>query len=193
MNEFNAYILTGGKSKRFGTDKSKFKIDNISFLDRIYNVLEKSFQNVYIVGKQCDVSNKEFILDLSEKQSALVGIISALEHTSKDWCFIISVDMPFITNSAINSICNEIESPFSIIIPKINKNILPLCGLYKKDTLSTFKNAFDKSNFKIKNIIMETKYKIISLDSFEIELSNINYMAELELLLKNNENRINVS
>lgn len=182
-SKMDSYILTGGKSKRFGSNKAKHKIDNVSFLDRIYSVLDNSFGNVFLVGKQNNNPNKVYIEDFSSEQSPLVGLITALEHSTKEWIFVISVDMPFITSTVIDKICSFRNDKFDIVIPQLDGKILPLCGIYRKSLLPIFNQAFKQKKFKLKKIISVTNYKYIQLDSFEFELSNINRKHELELSL----------
>lgn len=182
-SQMDAYILTGGESKRFGTNKANHKIDNVSFLDRIYSELEKSFRNVYLIGKHNDDPNKTHINDFSPEQSPLVGLITALEHTCDEWVFVISVDMPFITSKIVEKIC-AYKNKYDVVIPRLERNFLPLCGIYKKSLLPIFNQAFKQKQFKLKKIIKETNCKFLKLDKFEMELSNINNKNELELVLK---------
>lgn len=189
-SQMDAYILTGGESKRFGTNKANHKIDNVSFLDRIYSELEKSFRNVYLIGKHNDDPNKTHINDFSPEQSPLVGLITALEHTCDEWIFVISVDMPFITSKIVEKICAYKNDKYDVVIPQLEGSFLPFCGIYKKSLLPIFNQAFKQKHFKLKKIIMETNCKFLKLDKFEIELSNINSKHELALILnKYNKNK----
>ena len=155
LSKMDAYILTGGKSERFGTNKAKHKIDNVSFLDRIYSVLDNLFRNVFLVGKQNDDPSKAHINDFSPEQSPLVGLITALEHSSDEWIFVISVDMPFITSSVIDKICSVNKDEYDIVIPKLDDKMMPLCGIYNKTVLPTLNQAYKQKDFKLQKIIMK--------------------------------------
>lgn len=191
FHPIDAYILMGGKSKRFGSDKALHKINNVSFKDRIYKVLNHTFRNVFFVDKESPDNNEMVIKDLYSAQTPLAGLITVLNHAKSEWVFIISVDMPFVTNSVIDEICSHLDGQHSLIIPQLNSNLLPLCGVYEKSLLPIFQDAFDRSEYRIKKIISEINHKILSLDSYELELSNINNKSDLvDIMKKFKENRI---
>ena len=60
-NNILATILAGGKSRRFGTDKSLAKLGNKSLIDHTISKIEKNFSEILIV------SNKQ-IMDQKKKK-----------------------------------------------------------------------------------------------------------------------------
>jgi molybdenum cofactor guanylyltransferase len=182
FKNIDSYILTGGQSRRFGSNKANFTINNQSFLEITKNTISPIFKNVYVVGKNKinDVEEKKYCLkDIFESQSPIVGLITILKHCKNEWCFVISVDMPFINFQVIQKLFNAIDNKYDIIIPKVNKKNMPLCGFYKKNNYEYILNSFKNGNLKLLWSIQSRNILEVEFDNNSIELSNINTKSEL--------------
>ena len=180
-HQMNGYILTGGLSKRFGTDKAIYMINGITFIDKVYNALQNDFNQIFSVGKKNFSKRMDFVPDFSDSQAAIVGVITALRHTSSKWNFIISVDTPYISSNIISSL--QRETTFinnRIIIPSVNGRILPLSGFYHQNCLAHFEAAYSAQRYKIIDIISSLKPIIVNLSHYSKQLSNINTPKQID-------------
>jgi len=179
-NNINAYILTGGSSRRFGSDKASYSINGTSFLDQIHETLQSDFNTIYSVGKKSYSDKVNFIQDFSCSQAAIVGIISALRHSIFDWSFIISVDMPLITSEVVNTLVKEnTQDNNNLIIPRVNKKLYPLFGVYHKDCLVHLENAYSVKNYILKDVLKSLSQSVIDLSNYYEELTNVNTREHL--------------
>ena len=179
-NNINAYILTGGSSRRFGSDKASYSINGTSFLDQIHETLQSDFNTIYSVGKKSYSDKVNFIQDFSYSQSAIVGIISALRHSIFDWSFIISVDMPLITSETVNALVKEnTQDNNNLIIPRVNKKLYPLFGFYHQDCLVHLENAYSVKNYILKDVLKSLSQSVIDLSNYYEELTNVNTREHL--------------
>lgn len=48
----NAYILTGGQSRRLNMDKSLVQLNGMTLTEIIHQKLSSIFNNIYVVGKE---------------------------------------------------------------------------------------------------------------------------------------------
>ena len=182
-NNINAYILTGGSSIRFGSDKASYSINGTSFLEQIHNNLQTDFKTIYSVGKKPYSDKVNFIQDFSYSQASMVGVISALRHSTSDWSFIISVDMPLITSEVVNSLIrNNNYDNNSLIIPIVNKKLYPLFGLYHQDCLVHFENAFSIKNYMLTEVFKSLNHSVIDLSHYSGELTNVNTREHLNIV-----------
>ncbi len=88
-NNILGIILAGGKSSRFGEDKSIAKLGDKTLLDHTINKIEKEFTEILVIS-----NNKEFnfknnkihvVEDCMEGQlGPLVGILTAMKWVKKD-------------------------------------------------------------------------------------------------------------
>jgi len=186
-DQMNAYVLTGGSSRRFGSDKAISMLDGVTFLDTIYNTLQTSFSHVYSVGKKSYSDQLEFILDFSDYQAAMVGVITALRHTTSPWNLIISVDMPYITLDVIDSLQKEIDGgKHDVIMPTVNGKIFPLSGFYKQNCLAYFEKAYSCGKYRMMNVISSLNSAVVDLSHHDLQLTNVNTQKQIIRLDKIN-------
>jgi len=113
----------------------------------------------------------------------MVGVISALRHSTSDWSFIISVDMPLITSEVVNSLIrNNNYDNNSLIIPIVNKKLYPLFGLYHQDCLVHFENAFSIKNYMLTDVFKSLNHSVIDLSHYSEELTNVNTREHLNIV-----------
>ena len=133
----DSYILCGGKSKRFGSDKALYEINGKTVIEIITGELKKVFNNTAIVTdkkEKYSFLNLECINDIYRNCGPLAGIHTALKHTHAAKVFIISCDMPFITETVIKAIIGH-KTDEDITVPKAGEIRHTLCALYSKNVL----------------------------------------------------------
>ncbi len=182
-DQLNAYILTGGSSRRFSSDKAVCMINGTTFIDKIFNTIQGDFIHTYSVGKKPYSGKMEFLPDFSDCQAAMVGIITALRHTSSPWNFIISVDTPYITSDVIDTLKKEAVGRDNIVIPSVNGRIFPLCGFYHQNCLIHFEKAFSVDNYTLTDVISPLNPEVVDLSHFSMELTNINTQEQLHQII----------
>ena len=85
----SAFILIGGKSKRFGSPKWKAHFNGKPILDNIWNACD-SFQNRFVIGKEKPNGiMKPFVQDELEINAPINGLYTALRHSTSDWILLL--------------------------------------------------------------------------------------------------------
>jgi len=177
----NAYILTGGQSRRFNTDKSLVQINGKTLTQIIHARLSPIFNNTYIVGKENNFLNYNFIKDVKPVQCPLNGIVTALEHSKNDWIFVIACDMPLINDNIINYLCNNIEVVKHAVVPSVNNQLQPLCAFYHKSILKYFNSAINKGDFSLMKLLNQLDISKIAIPINDIDqFLNANYPEDLK-------------
>jgi len=183
QREINAYILTGGQSRRLKTDKSLVKINGKSLTEIVHEKLNDVFVNIFVVGKEHKSPNYNFIQDIQPIQCPLNGIVTALEHSQKDWIFVIACDLPMVQTGTINNIYKSITSNTQVTLPAVEKRLQPLCAFYHKSVFKNFENAIVKGNYSLMKLLNHLEVKEINIDEKDIDqFLNINYPEDLEKL-----------
>ncbi len=100
-------ILSGGKSSRMGVNKSLLKVGEITIVERMSDLMQSLFREVILITN--DPADYKFLNipifeDLFKQKGPLAGIHSGLTHSSTEENFIISCDLPFITEKMIKYI-----------------------------------------------------------------------------------------
>ncbi len=184
-----AGILAGGGSRRFGSDKACAVYEGKSLLEwTVFNALSIT-DNINILTK--NPGNYQFtgcniIRDLTDVSTPISGIISIKPYVS-DWLLLLACDIPFFEKKVLEFLWERRESEKATVI-HVNGKYQPFLGLYPRNVLYYWEEAFLKGEYHLQRII-ESMPKIvieqsdlmfagISLQSF----LNINTPADLELI-----------
>lgn len=93
-----AYILAGGRSTRFGSDKARALLDNRPLILRIADTLESRGHEVFAVareaGQYADLGI-ETIPDIEPDLGPVGGLQTALKHRAQGWLILCSCDLVY--------------------------------------------------------------------------------------------------
>ena len=181
LSKINVYILTGGQSRRLNTNKCLEKLNGQTLTEIIHNKLNLIFKNIYVVGKENNFPDYNFIKDVKSVQCPLNGIVTALEHNTKDWIFVIACDLPLIRSDTINDMFEKFKSNIQVVLPNVNDHLQPLCAFYHTSVLKNFHSAIDKGDYSLMKLLGQFEVKKVTIPAEEkVQFLNINYPKDLE-------------
>ena len=126
----NHIVLTGGTSKRFGSDKSAALINNKSLLEILLTQLND--EKVIVVGPETKTKAR-YVQENPISGGPVAAIAAGMELVTEDLVAIFATDMPFapkILDQLKISLINDAALPVD------DEGIMqPLAGLYKSDAL----------------------------------------------------------
>jgi len=135
INNCTAVILTGGESKRMGSDKARIVLAGKSLLEHVLAQVEPLFADVVIsVREQRSDIKYPQIIDDAQGRGPMVGIKAALEVVKTDWVFVIACDMPFVSTGLIQHLA-ELRGEHDAVVPFAFERPQPLFGFYNKTYL----------------------------------------------------------
>jgi len=170
----NAFILTGGMSRRFGSDKALAKIQDKSFTQHLFEMLSQEFEKVTVVGKVQHFKNLPFVFDRSPVQCPLVGIFSGLTASNADWNFFLSVDLPLMQTEVIDFLRQKICQEEKVIVPRSNERVHPLCGFYHRSLSQRIAQALRNENYRMMDFLEREHAKLVDASRFEQAFFNVN-------------------
>ena len=191
-NNILGVVLAGGKSKRFGDDKTLAKLGNKSLLDHTVEKIEKNFNEILIISNsETAVFNKKNVFstkDLIEGHlGPLVGVLSAMEWVKKNkknynWIATFPCDTPFFDENLIDKIkncsTNSSKKLFFLKSGTRRHNIFGLWSLELKDILL---EDINKGQRKVEGWANKIGSEIIEInDENEYNFLNINTKEDLE-------------
>ncbi len=121
MKEHNilGVILAGGKSSRFGSNKSLSKLSNSKLIEHVINKINKYFSKILVVSNDSklilDNSNIKIIKDCREGYlGPLVGVLSAMKYANQsnryNWIITFPCDTPFFDEIIIEKMIQKTSS-----------------------------------------------------------------------------------
>ena len=193
-NKILSVVLAGGKSKRFGEDKSQVKLKGKLLIDYILSEIIDEFNETLIVANQninfIQSSKISLIKDFKEGQGPLGGVLSAMKWIKENkkkynWISTFPVDTPFFTKKVLKSFYKNIKIDegklFFIRSKETRHNIF---GLWSVDLMDQLESDLIKGDRKVELWANSMGVKTINIEYQNIDpFFNINTKEDLEIAL----------
>ena len=196
-NNILGIILAGGKSSRFGEDKSTAKLGNKTLLDHTVNKIENEFNEILVIS-----NNKEFnfknnkihvVEDCIEGQlGPLVGILTAMKWVKKNnknykWIASFPCDTPFFDMKFISELKIKIkETSKKLIFLNSDKKRHNIFGLWSVDLIETLEEDIKNGLRKVEIWADKIGYENININTEEFDMFlNINTKEDLKKAKEN--------
>ena len=199
MNENNilGVILAGGKSKRFGQDKSEVKLGDKTLIEHTLHKIKSKFSKIIIVSNSKILKDYTIIKDCIDGQlGPLVAVLSAMKWIKKNnfsynWIATFPCDTPFFNISIIDEF---------IKVSKLNNSLLyfvkskekrhNIFGLWSLQLIEILEKDIIENNYrKVEKWANKVGVKTINVSYDNLDpFFNINTkedLIEAEKILKN--------
>lgn len=194
-SDISGIILAGGKSSRMGINKAFLLIDGEMIIARTVKMMSLLFKNLMIIAntpEEYEFLNLPMFKDIYREKGPLGGIHSGLIHSKTEKNFVISCDMPFMTEQMINYIINyKTQKP--VVFCKAAGYMQPLAGLYSRSIVKKMEQFLSTENVEDKSFhqfLKEVDSEIINpelLSFYEDRIFyNVNRPEDYEKILKGN-------
>ncbi len=194
-NNILGVVLAGGKSKRFGQDKSNVKLDGRSLLEHTLNKIKPKLKTILIVSNNQTLKEYATIKDCIDGHlGPLVGVLSAMKWIKKNnysfnWIVTFPCDTPFFDNSLIDKFIESSKSnDSSLYFAKSEKKRHNIFGLWSLKLIEILEEDILKNNYrKVEKWANKIGVKTINISYKEFDpFFNINTkedLAEAEKIL----------
>ena len=198
-NKILGVVLAGGKSKRFGEDKSQVKLHGKILIDYILSVIMDQFNEILVVTNNPirfkDSSKILTTKDFEEGLGPLGGILTAMkwikdQKKNYEWISTFPSDTPFFTNKELKIFYENIDIKKSKLFFIKNKETRHnIFGLWSLDLLKKLETDLQKGERKV-----EVWADTVGVETINIEYEkrdpffNINTKEDLEKAYKIMEN-----
>ena len=196
-NNILGIILAGGKSSRFGEDKSTVKLGNKTLLDHTVNKIENEFNEILVISnnKELNFKNKKIrvIEDCIKGQlGPLVGILTAMKwikENKKDYRWVASFpcDTPFFDINLTNKLKLKTNNTSKkLIILNSEKKRHNIFGAWSIDLIEILENDLKKNFRKVEIWADKICYESININIEKFDkFLNINTKKDFEKAKKN--------
>ena len=191
-NNILGTVLAGGKSQRFGEDKSQVKLDGRLLIDFILSEIVDEFKEVLIVtNNQIAFQNSKKISkikDFKKGQGPLGGVLSAMKwakekNSNYKWISTFPVDTPFFKKEILKKFLSEINIEESkLFFIKSNNTRHNIFGMWSVDLMKKLEQDLNKGHKKVETWANSIGVKIINMEfMYEDPFFNINTKKDLEI------------
>ena len=196
-NNILGIILAGGKSSRFGEDKSTAKLGNKTLLDHTVSKIENEFNEILVISNNKDFNFKNNKIHLVEdcidgQLGPLVGILTAMKWVTKNkknykWIASFPCDTPFFDINLISELKIKVkETSKKLIFLNSNKKRHNIFGLWSLDLIEILEKDIKNSFRKVELWADKVGYENININEEKFDrFLNINTKKDLEKAKEN--------
>ncbi|MDB2474346.1 molybdenum cofactor guanylyltransferase [bacterium] len=190
-NNILGTVLAGGKSQRFGEDKSQVKLGDKLLIDYILLEIIEEFKEILVVSNSSiNFKHSEkisVIEDIKKNLGPLGGVLTAMKwikNNNKDYKWISSfpADTPFFKRSILQKFLQDIQLDESkLFFIKSNNTRHNIFGLWSIDLMDKLEEDLNKGERKVEVWANSIGVKIINIEfQNEDPFFNINTKEDLE-------------
>ena len=184
-------VLAGGKSLRFGEDKSQVKLNNKSLIDHILSEVLTEFKELLIVSNNPIEFNKSenisIISDFKNNLGPLGGVLTAMKwikDNKKDyqWISTFPTDTPFFKNQILKDFHDKINlKKGKLFFIKSNNTRHNIFGLWSIDLADKLEKDLENGDRKVEDWANKVGVNIIDMQFEKNDpFFNINTKEDLE-------------
>jgi len=161
LNNILSVVLAGGRSQRFGQDKSQVKLQNILLIDYILKEIVDEFEETLIIANQpinfMKSKKISVIKDYKDGLGPLGGVLTAMKWIKENdkkykWVSTFPSDTPFFSKKELKYFFENIrinESKLFFIKSKETRH--NIFGLWSLDLMDQLEKDIQKGVRKVEN------------------------------------------
>lgn len=187
-----AFVLAGGESKRFGSNKALFEIGGEPVVSMLCRRLSPLFDRVRILARENILSvdpEFEVLADVRQEQSPLVGIYSGLKHLGEGKAFFVACDLPLVRQSLVKYLV--LKSPgYDAVVPRTEKGLEPLCAVYDASCLGAIELALSSGDLKADSFLKDVNVVTVGEETLKehdprmLSFWNVNSRADMAFVVE---------
>lgn len=188
-------VLAGGRSRRFGTDKTVVEVRGSSMTEHGLHSLRAVCDDVVVVSSRASSPTEwgRVIPDLRADTGPLAGIEAALHFaraSGMSSVFVLAADLPLVTSSVIEAVVTAPEAgslradtPGAIAAARAgDPDFEPLCALYSVACADTATQLLDSGERAARALMVAVQGRSVALNLSEMAAvsANVNTPEDLE-------------
>jgi molybdenum cofactor guanylyltransferase len=188
LQKASAFILAGGKSKRFGADKTVYPVNGKPLIEYVTGVLSGIFSDISIIAD--DVEKYRYLdlpchPDIIPGMGPIGGIYTALHHSRSEYSFIVAGDMPGL-NAGLIRYMLSLAGEHDVVVPFVGGNYEALHALYGHGCLRHVDAVIHSGERRIISFFDRVRVRTVTADDIspfarpDRVFRNINYLADIE-------------
>lgn len=186
---FDAALLAGGRSRRFGSDKAFLEWRGEPLYERQLALLRRLEPNriwVSVNGDQefPDLEEATVVVDAEEDQGPLGGLLTVFRESEADWILVLGVDLPLMEGGFLQRLTARGVG----MVPKSERFWEPLAGIYPREKmLSLLEKALVEGERKLQYLLNQAEEEgfikaFTVTDSEKLLFTNLNSTTDLASL-----------
>lgn len=189
--DLEAFILIGGRSTRYGSDKAFAEFEGESLASRAARIVEAAFPGVRTTfiaateeqfGIETRRLDRPVVFDRRPGFGAWSGLYTALFYSKAEWTLLLACDLPFMTKGYLRRVADERTTEVDAIVSRdADGRIQPLCAMYRSSAVRDLVERESSNNAErlppLRDLFAEIRATFV--DAADGELRNVNTPSDL--------------
>jgi FdhD protein len=157
-------VLSGGESRRMGTDKAFLKLAGLPLISHVLKALGTITDRIIIVtNAPAAYASFDALLvqDVFDKRGPLTGIYSGLLAAKDTYSIVVACDMPFLSPGLISYMAGLAEG-YDVVVPQIAGRVEPLHAIYSKGLLPLIEKRLQQDARQIQGLFSEARVRYVT-------------------------------
>ena len=195
LNNILGVVLAGGKSQRFGQDKSQVKLQGKLLIDYVLNEIVNEFDETLIIANESInfMQSKKISItkDFQSGLGPLGGVLTAMKWIKEKnkkykWISTFPVDTPFFTKKELKFFYENINiNENKLFFIRNNNTRHNIFGLWSLDFMEKLQNDLIKGERKVEVWADSVGVNIVNIDYKNPDpFFNINTKEDLDEAIK---------
>jgi len=192
---FSAIILAGGRSVRFGRDKSAEIVAGRPLLQRVVDAVSPIASEIVVVrapgASPPPVSSERPLRHVEDVREggALAGLYSGLLVCSQPAALALGCDMPLLSRPLLRHLRGLLKQDVDVVMPLWEGKEEPLHAFYRRTCLSAIEKALDEGERRFVHFLPDVRVRYVThdelrrLDPEGRSFWNVNYPSDLARIL----------
>lgn len=178
------YLLAGGQSSRFGSDKALALLGGEALLTRIATLLEPYASSLHVItapGRSYQPLGLDCLFDVRSKAGPMAGLETALEHAlhqGSDWLLLASCDVWGVTGIELDTLLTAPRAGYQAVAWRADGIWQPLWALYHTRLLPEVRRRLDAGEAAPRRLLAEIPVQ--TLDGSGLDWIQINRPEDLK-------------
>jgi len=170
IKNVTGFILLGGKSSRYGSNKAFVEIEGVRLVDRVARVMKSIFHRIVLLTntpEEYAYLQTPMVEDLIKGFGPMGGIYTGLMTLSDEVGFFVACDMPFLSESLIRHMV-DVRDDFDVVVPRMDWMLEPLHALYSKKCLPVIRETIRQDQHQILKCFAELRVRYVDKDELRL-------------------------
>lgn len=192
---FSAVILAGGRSVRFGRDKSAEVVAGRSLLQRVVDAVGPITSEIIIVraaGMEPPAVRSETPLrhvEDAREGGALAGLYTGLLAAGQPIALALGCDMPLLSRPLLRYLRSLLDDSVDVVMPLWEGKEEPLHAFYRRTCMSAIDRALSAGKRRVLDFLPDVRVRYVSHDDLQTldpegrSFRNVNQPPDLARIL----------
>ena len=179
---YSGAVLAGGRSSRFGQDKSRFVYNGAPLLSRVLASLEGAGERFVISRQTYPNLDVPVYPDLTPNLGPLGGLQTALRASKEDWLALAACDLPNLSPHYWQALAARAEG--AAVVVTTERGPQPLAALYHRGISNEVDALLAEGERSMKALLTRLEPQKLTLAELGLPsntLLNVNRLSDLPL------------